>query len=89
MACGDEDGVVCLDEVVLPCLDNNYKDDFGVDFLCAHPLEYIFEETFGGKCLVHCGYMQKIGWWDTYVNFFYHHNYKNQMIYHNFLDDER
>ena len=28
-------------------LDNNNKDDFDVDFLLTHPLEYLLEETLG------------------------------------------
>ena len=45
---------------MLEFLDNNDKDDFDVDFLRAHPLEYILEETLGGQYLVHHGYMRKI-----------------------------
>ena len=60
MVCGDGDVVEYLDEGMLSCLDNNDKDDFDVYFLHAHPLEYLLEETLGGKCLVHHGYMQKL-----------------------------
>ena len=45
VACGDEDVVTCLYKGVLACLENNYKNDFDVDFLNAHPLEYFLEET--------------------------------------------
>ena len=43
VACGSEDVVAWLDEGVLACLDKNDKDVFDVDFLHAHPLEYIIE----------------------------------------------
>ena len=39
LACGDVDVAACLDEGVLACMDNNDKDDFGVYFIHAHPLE--------------------------------------------------
>ena len=65
---------------VFACLDNNDKGDFYVDFLHAHPLEYILEETLGRQYLVHHGYMRKIFWWYTYVHFCYHRKYKNQMV---------
>ena len=45
----DEDVVVCFDQGVLTCLDNNNKDDFDRGFLHAHPLEQLLEETLGGK----------------------------------------
>ena len=45
---------------VVACLDKNDSDNFNVDFLHAQTLEQIIEETFGGKCLVYHGYMQKI-----------------------------
>ena len=67
---------------LLACLDNDNKDDFDGDFLHAHPLEGILEETLGGNCLVHHGYMQKVGWCDTYDQLCYHRKYKNQIIYH-------
>ena len=79
--CCDEDVVACLDEGVLTWLDKNNKDCFYVYFLPAHPLEYLLEETLDEKCLVQYGYMQKIGWYETYVHFCHHHNYKNLMIY--------
>ena len=78
--------VVCLDDGVLACLDNNDKDYFNAYFIHAQPLEYILEENFGEKILVHHGFMQKTGWCDTYVHFCYRHNYKNQMIYHDHLN---
>ena len=87
--CGDGDVVEWLDEGVLACLDNNNKDDFDVYFLHAPPLEYILEEILGGKCLFQHSHMQKIVWCDTYVHFFYHHNYENQMIYHDHLNGGR
>ena len=62
-------------ESVLACLDINNKDGFGVDFLLAHPLEYILDETLGGGVLAHHGYMQKIGWCENHVHFYYHHSY--------------
>ena len=77
VACGDEYVLAWLYESVLAYLDNNDKDDFDVDFLHAHSLGYILEETLGGKCLVHNGYMQKNFWFYTYFHFCYHHNYKN------------
>ena len=42
---------------MLAWLDNSNKGYFDVDFLHAHPLEHLLEETLGGKCLVHHGYM--------------------------------
>ena len=62
LACGDEDMAEPLDESELSFLDNNNKDDVGVDFLHAHLLEYIIEETLGGQCLGHHGFLHKIGW---------------------------
>ena len=48
MAYFDEDVVAYFDEYLLPCLDNNNnKDNFDGYFLCAHPLEYLLEETLG------------------------------------------
>ena len=41
-------------------MGRNNNDEFDVDFLLEHPLEYILEENLGGKCLVHHGYMQKL-----------------------------
>ena len=76
----------CFDEGLLAFLDNNNKDSFDEDFLHLHPLEYLPRKTLGGKLLVHHGYMQKIGWCETYANLCYHHNYKNQMIYHDHLN---
>ena len=60
MACCDADVVACFDEGVLACLDNTDKDDFNGCFIQTHPLEYLLEETLGGKSLVHYGYMWKI-----------------------------
>ena len=76
MACCNDDVVACFDDGVLACFDNNNKDYFDVGFLHAYPLEYIIDETLGGKCLVQHGYMHKIGWCETYAHFYYHHNYK-------------
>ena len=39
VAYGEKYVLVCLDEGVLECLDNNDKDHFNVDFLHARPLE--------------------------------------------------
>ena len=86
---GDEYVFTCLDEYVLTCLNNNDKDDFDVYFIHEHPLAYLLEKTLGGQYLFHHGYMQNIGWCDTYVHFFYHHNYKNHMIYHDHLNGGR
>ena len=61
--CCYEDVVACLDDGVTKFLDNNNKGDFDVDFLLANPLEYLIEETLGGKVLVHHGHMKKIGWY--------------------------
>ena len=72
----DKDVVILLDEGVLTCLDKNNQDDFDRDFIHAHPLENIYEETLGGNFLVHHGFMQKIGLYETYSHFCYHHNYK-------------
>ena len=83
--CLDEGVVACLGEVVFRYLDNNNKGDFDVDirhilddcfrtFLLAHPLEYILEETLGGPRIVHCGYMKKVGWYETCVQI--HHEHK-------------
>ena len=71
----DEYVVACLDEGVLVCLDNNNEDDFDVDFILAYLLEQLLEKTLGGKCLVHHGYMQKIGQYETFVHLCYQHNY--------------
>ena len=49
----DENVVACFDQSVLSCSDKNNKDDFDQDFLHASPLEYLIEETLGGKLLVH------------------------------------
>ena len=87
MECCDEDVVACFYEGVLACFDNNNKDYFDVDLLHTKPLEYPLEETLVGKCLVQHYYMQKIGWCETYYHFCYHHNYKNQMIYYDHLND--
>ena len=89
VACGNEDVVAWLDEGVLVWLDDNNKDGFDIYFLHSHPLGYLLEETLVGKCLFRHGYMQKIGWCETYPHFCYHHNYKNQMIYHDHLNDGR
>ena len=70
-------------------MDKNNKDGFHVDFLHAHSLECLIEENLGEKCLGHHGYMHKIGWYKTYAQFCYHHNYKNQMIYHDHLIEGR
>ena len=59
-------------------MDNNNKDYFDVDFLLAQPLEYILEETLGGKCLVHNSYMHNIGCCDTYAHFCYNRNKKSK-----------
>ena len=77
VSCSDYGGLTCLYEVVVEYLDNNNKDNFDVDFLHAHPLEYILKENLGGKYLVHHTYMQKIGCCETHVHFCYHQNYKN------------
>ena len=42
-------------------LDKNNKDYFDVGFLLEHSLEYLLEQIFGVKCLVHHGFMNKIG----------------------------
>ena len=42
-------------------LDKNNKDDFDVDFLLKHPLEWLLEETVGGKCIVNHIYTKKFG----------------------------
>ena len=55
--CCDEDVVACLDKGVLASLDNNNKDGFYVNFLLAHPLKYLLDETLGAQCLVHHGHM--------------------------------
>ena len=89
VACCDEDVVEYLDEGVLEFLDNNNKDYFDAYFIYAYPLEYLLEETLGGKCLFHHDYMHKILWSDTYSHFCYHHNYKKQMIYHDHLNGGR
>ena len=89
VVCCDEDVVAWLDEGVLACLDKNNEENVDVDCFHAHPLEYILEKTLGGKCLVWHGYMQKIGCYEIYVHFCYHHNYKNLMIYHDRLNDGR
>ena len=83
--------LVCFDYCLLVCLDNNNNNKDGCDgyFLHANPLEYIPWETLGGKFLFRYGYMQKIGLCETYDHFCYYHNYKNQMIYHDHLDDGR
>ena len=70
VACCDEDVVAWLNEGVVACLDKNNKDDFDVDFLLANPLEYHLGETLGRQCIVHHGYMKKIVWYETYVQFF-------------------
>ena len=59
-----------MNEGVVACLDKNNKDDFDVDFLLANPLEYHLGETLGQQCIVHHGYMKKIVWYETYVQFF-------------------
>ena len=66
---------------MVQCLDKNNKEYFDFYFLLTHPLEYIIEETLEGKCLFHHGYMNKIGWYETYVYFCHDHNYKTTMIY--------
>ena len=43
VACCDEDAVAWLDEDVLAFLDKNNKYNFDVNFIHAHPLEYILE----------------------------------------------
>ena len=80
VACCDENFVTYLDEGVVKFLDNIFKEYFDVDFLFAHSLEYILEETLYGKCLVYHGYMKKIGWSENYVFFCYYNKYKNMMI---------
>ena len=57
VVCCSKDAVAWLYEGVAACLDKNNKDDFDVDFLLAHPLEYIIEENLGGKYVVHYGHM--------------------------------
>ena len=79
VACCDENVVAFLDQGVLACLDKNIKDDFGVDFIHAHHLGYLLEETLGGKYLFRHGYMQKIGRC-TYAHFCYHSNYKKRLF---------
>ena len=49
----------CLYEGASSCLDNIDKGGFDVYSIHAHPLEYLLEETLGGKCLFHHGHMQK------------------------------
>ena len=61
VACCDEYVVTFLDENVVTLLDRKNKDYFDVGFLLPHLLEYILEETFGGQCIVHHGYMKKFG----------------------------
>ena len=40
--------MACLDEGALPCMDNNDKDDFGVDFLHTPPWNsFLREPTVG------------------------------------------
>ena len=86
---GYEDMVSYQDVGVLSWLDNNDKDDFNVDFFNAQPLQYLIQETLGGKFLVHNGYMQKKIWCGTYFHFCYHHNYEKQMICHEHMNDGR
>ena len=86
VACCDEDVESCLDEYVVAFFDKNNKDDFDVDFLFEHPLEYTIGETLDGQCLVHHGYMKNIGWSETYVHFYNYHTYKNMMIYQDHLN---
>ena len=50
----------CLYEGASSCLDNIDKGGFYVYSIHAHPLEYLLEETLGGKCLFHHGYMRKL-----------------------------
>ena len=69
--CCDEDVLKLLDEGVVKCLDKNNKDKFDVAFLLEKPLEYLIDETLGGKFLVYYGYMKKIGWSDTYAHFYH------------------
>ena len=78
MACCNKDVVAYFYEGVLACFDNNNKDDFDVCFIQAHPLEYLLEKHLGGRCLVHHGYMWKIGWCETYDHFCYQHKYKTR-----------
>ena len=78
--------MACLDEGVLELLYNNSKNDFDVDYLLAHTLEYILEGALGGKCIFHHGYMNKFDWSDTYVHFCHDHKYKIPMIYQYYLN---
>ena len=71
----DDYEVEWLYEGILAHLDNNNKDGFGVDLLLSHPLEYILEETLGGRFIVHHGYTNKIGWYETYVHLYCDHKY--------------
>ena len=85
----DKYEVKCFDKRLLSCLDNSNNDGFYGDFLHANPLEYFLEETLVGKCLVQHGYKHKVVWCETYDHFYYQHNYKTQMIYHDKMNDGR
>ena len=82
--------MACFDGGVLAFLDNNNKDYFDVYFLLAYPpgISY-FEDTLGGKCLVHHSNMHKIEWSEIHFHFCYHYSYKNLMIYQDNLNDGR
>ena len=80
----DEGLLAWLYEGVLACLYYNSNDGFCVDithsldvcfeiFLLAHPLEYILKRTLGGHSIVQHGYMNLIGWSETYVHFSHDH----------------
>ena len=50
---------------------------------------YLLEETISGKCILHHGYMKKIGWYETFVKFYHNHTLKKLLIYQYHLNDGR
>ena len=83
--------MVCLDEGVVSCLDNNNKDNFDVDirnsfddcfgyFLHAHRLKYLLKVTLDGQFISHHDHMKKGGWSETYFRSSYFHEHKNPTI---------
>ena len=85
VACCYENIVACWDEGLVKCMCKINKDYFDVDFLLAHPLEYLLEETL----CVHQSYMNKIVWSDTYFHFCLDHTYKTPMVYQDRLNGGR
>ena len=79
--CCDEGVLACFDEGVVALIYKNNNNGFTDIFILSYPLEYLLEENFGGQCLVHHGYMNKLVWYENYVHFCHCHNYKNLMIY--------